>query len=349
MTQTGTIIERPRASGMSYLIKWRDGGKQKTETVRGTEADAQRRLRMVIDDLTTYIAPPMTLAEWSADYIEINVVGKRPATVARYRQHLGRVCQIYGATPLTDIKHSDVQRLYAGFIHDGLTVRTANAIISTLYRVLAKAVRSEHIKKNPAEGVEKSKPVDNPPDVLTAAGLKAFIDDLKGDNGGTSPERRFMSQIVMLAAMTGIRRGEVTGLTWSDFDRVNDTVRIANAKTPAGNRTIKLDPDTAAMMREHQRDQAVADPAARVFPGIRENLLSTRFAALAKRHGLPTGFRFHTLRHSHASLLLSAGVPVATVSKRLGHKNPGITYKTYAHALDADDDAAVAVMTGVLG
>jgi integrase len=350
MTQLGTITERPRADGeMSYLIKWRENGKQKTETIRGTEADAKRRLRMVIDDLTAFIAPPMTLAEWSADYRVTNVVGKRPATVARYRQHMGRVCQIYGATPLTDIEHDDVQRLYAGFIRDGLTVRTANAVISTLYRVLAKAVRSGHIEKNPAEGVEKGTPVDNPPDVLTADGLKAFIDDLKGDNGGTSPERRFMLQIVILAAMTGMRRGEIIGLTWADFDRANDTVRITGAKTPAGNRKIKLDPETAAMMREHQRDQAVADPAARVFPGIRENLLSTRFGALARRYGLPNGFRFHTLRHTHATLLLSSGVPVAAVSKRLGHKHPGITYKTYAHALDQDDDAAVNVMAGVLG
>ena len=78
-------------------------------------------------------------------------------------------------------------------------------------------------------------------------------------------------------------------------------------------------------------------------------MLSTRFKTLAKQHGLPNGFSFHSLRHTHATLLLSAGVPVATVSKRLGHKNPGITYKTYAHALDADDATAIAALTGVLG
>ena len=348
MTQSGTIQKRPRADGeISHLLKWREGGKQKTETVRGERPDAERRLKEIIAGLKAD-TPPMTLAAWADHYITISLAGKPDATVTRYRQHLGRVCQILGHKKLTDIGHDDVQRLYAGFIHDGLTVRTANAVTSTLRRALDKAIRSGHLDANPANGIETGTVSEDTPDVLSAGDLRSFIDDLKGE-GGTSPERRYMLQIVTLTAMTGMRRGEVIDLTWADFDRVNGSIKITGAKTPAGNRTIKLDPDTTAMMIEHLRQQAVVDPSARVFPGVRPELLSTRFSTLASRYGLPKGFRFHTLRHTHATLLLSSGVPVATVSKRLGHKNPGVTYATYAHALDNDDDSAINVMAGVLG
>jgi integrase len=64
--------------------------------------------------------------------------------------------------------------------------------------------------------------------------------------------------------------------------------------------------------------------------------MSSRIAEIAKRVGYP-GIRLHSIRHTHASQLLSSGDPIPTVSKRLGHANPSITLKLYAHALESDE------------
>ena len=345
MTQRGTITER---GPDRHQLRWRVNGKQLTETFHGTKPQAKRRLRDIITGLGVK-APPMTLTEWASPYLASYVVGKRPATIDRYRQHLDRVCSVLGDTRLRDLTPDMIQRLYAGLIADGLTVRTANAIIGTLSRALTKAVTACKLINNPADDIAMGKPEDCRADALDRDQLKTLLDGLRADSGGDSPERRFMYPMVMLAAMTGMRRGEIIGLTWADFNRANGTIRITGAKTSAGNRTIKLDEPTAAMMRSLQAQQAILDPTAPVFPGVRPTRLSERFSALAQRFSMPDGCTFHWLRHTHATILLSSGVPVAAVSMRLGHKDPSITYRVYAHALDGDDDAAAQAMSAALG
>lgn len=343
-TQRGSIIPRNGA----LLLKWRDNSKQRTETFHGSKPAAKARLREIIAGLDIPTLP-MTLLAWCDQYLASYVVGMRPATINRYRQHLDRVCRVLGDSHLDGLTHDMIQRLYAGLIADGLTVRTANAVIGTLSRALAKAVTAGKLTTNPADDIAVGKPEDPRAEALGRDQLKPLLDGLRADNRGDSPERRFMYPMVVLAAMTGMRRGEVIGLTWADFNRTTGTVKIIGAKTSAGNRTIKLDDPTAAMLRSLRAQQATLDPTAPVFPGVRPTRLSERFSALAQRLGMPDGCTFHWLRHSHATILLSSGVPVAAVSKRLGHKDPSITYRVYAHALDGDDDAAAQAMSAALG
>jgi integrase len=170
-----------------------------------------------------------------------------------------------------------------------------------------------------------------------------------------------------LAAWTGMRRGEVAGLTWRDIDldagtitvqraRVTVTsrdVRESKTKTGSGRRQVELDEETVAALeawQERQRQErdewpgewpshglvfALQDGAA-----LKPDWLTRWFQSHAKQAGLPQ-IRLHDLRHTHATILLAAGVPVKVVSERLGHSTPAFTMAVYQHVLPGMQREAV--------
>jgi integrase len=186
----------------------------------------------------------------------------------------------------------------------------------------------------------------------------------------------------VLATMGGLRRGEVVALRWEDVDldrgvltvrrqatEVGDTIRVTTPKTAAGeNRTVDLDSQTVAMLRGHRRAQArerlAFGPAyednglvfawedGRMYRPDYPGKAFTRLIGQVAYDGKPLRrVRLHDLRHLQASLMLAAGVPMAVVSKRLGHSNTGVTTDTYSHLLggvgaSAAEAAAALIPTG---
>ena len=156
-----------------------------------------------------------------------------------------------------------------------------------------------------------------------------------------------------LTAMTGMRRGEVIALRWSDVDidacrlsvRRSATctgyrVHVTPTKTPTSRRTIDVDEGTVAVLvqwRAVQAAELTSDGAPHVFTDnsgrmLHPHLLSQTFERLQVRAGLPR-IRLHDLRHTHATLLLKEGVPAKVVSERLGHANVAFTMAVYKHVL----------------
>ncbi len=180
--------------------------------------------------------------------------------------------------------------------------------------------------------------------------------------------------LLRVLAATGARRGEAYGLRWSDVDVEAGTVSIRHSvaavaggimvkdtKTHAARR-FALDPSTLAVLAAQRRRMearaaacAVAfDPNGFVFTAtgdgsapLHPDTVSGGFRRLCERAGLP-GIRLHDLRHLHATQLLAAGVPVRTVSGRLGHANASTTLNVYAHFLEASDREAATVIGGLL-
>lgn len=169
-----------------------------------------------------------------------------------------------------------------------------------------------------------------------------------------------------LLATTGMRRGEVLGLRWSDVDldagtvtirstrvRFGTTIMTSTPKTARGNRTISIGPATAAALRAWKRQQSAdrllagaswADSSGLVVTNVNGSppnpeAFSNLFVELAKRAGLPP-IRLHDVRHSYATAALASGVPVKVVSQRVGHADVGVTLKVYAHVLPGDDEDA---------
>lgn len=173
-----------------------------------------------------------------------------------------------------------------------------------------------------------------------------------------------------LAAATGMRRGELLGLRWTDvhldtgrievtqaLSAVGYTTSFSRLKTKTSRRCIILDPDTLEHLCAWRTRQAEVLAAAGrtntlglVFTGSDGGLLHPHLASQAFARAVQkltvTPIRLHDLRHTHASLLLRDRVPIKVVSERLGHSNPAFTMMTYQHVLPGmQDDAARAFAT----
>jgi integrase len=199
----------------------------------------------------------------------------------------------------------------------------------------------------------------------TAEQLRAFLDHVGGD-------RLFAAW--RLAATTGMRRGEVLGLTWTALSlnaataSICETIvagpgyapRTSSPKTQKGRRSVALDPETVAALRAHRRPQAEEklrlgpdyDDADLVFcredgTPLRPRSFSRMFENQVRRAGLPR-IRLHDLRHTHATLALAAGVHPKVVQERLGHAKINITLDTYSHAIPAMQADAAAQIAALI-
>ena len=204
-------------------------------------------------------------------------------------------------------------------------------------------------------------------DQAAANQLAVFAEQTMREN----MERRKIEQAaycmaVLLALSTGMRRGEVFALEWPDFDGGSIMVRravkgggnIGEPKSESGVRRIALGASfvkTLGFYRAWQESwmpQARWDEARYVIADANGNIanMSTfehwwaRFRGDAGFHGL----KYHELRHTHASLLIGAGVDVKTVQTRMGHSSADITMNVYAHAMPRNDEIAAAMLVDML-
>jgi integrase len=188
----------------------------------------------------------------------------------------------------------------------------------------------------------------------------------------------WLELLLALKAATGCRRGELLALTWTDVEYEIPPASITISKSlaqtrakgiflkaPKGRKTRRflLPPSAVQALQKHRAQQN--EIRAQVGPAYRTDLnlifateegeylkpgsVSAKVSLLARRLGFPKGISLHTLRHTHGSQLLSAGVPLPAVSKRLGHANTHITATVYAHALERDDELAAQAWEQLMG
>lgn len=200
--------------------------------------------------------------------------------------------------------------------------------------------------------------------VWSAAELQSFLTVI-------SAER--LAPAYFLAGHTGMRRGEVLGLRWTDVDvlrkrlsvrqaitAVAYQLRISDVKTGTARRTIDIDDPVVAQLTAWRKRQAeerlLVGPAYEdhglVFARpdgrpVHPEFLSRKFDRIVRTADLPV-IRFHDVRHTHASLLLKAGVPVKVVSERLGRASPGFTLNVYQHVIPGMQAEAAAAFSRLL-
>jgi integrase len=259
-----------------------------------------------------------------------------------------------GGIKLKSLKAADLRQFYGNLEKRGPSV--ARKAHQSVVDLLGLAVDDGYMAKNVARGravaPRKSAPTTNAWD---ADELRTFLQAVADDR---------LFACWRLAAMTGLRRGELLGLHWSAIDLENGRVTVAKTlvhtadgrqvwetpKTDQSRRVIDIDPGTVSSLRRHRVRQAeerlrslgawptegdnadvvFADPAGRpTLPAY----LSRRFGVLVDKVEGLRRIRLHDLRHTHATILLHEGVPVHVVADRLGHKSPSITLNTYAHVL----------------
>jgi integrase len=379
-----------RGGTWTYVVRVRDPqtGHMKDAWVGGfaTEHEAKvarNAARTAADQGTAVAATRITVREYLEEWLEASAARVRPTTLVSYTLHVRRyIVPAIGAGRLQQLTPAMIDKMNAALLKSGrmprrklaegekppppqgLSPATVRRCGATLHKALRDAVRKKLIPYNPADAVDlprvKAGAADAPDDlrVWTHFQLDRFLAHVAG-------ERLF--PMWRLAAWTGMRRGEIAGLTWRDVDtdtgtltvrraRVNVTsadVRESKPKTARGRRRVELDEETRvalAAWRERQEAERKAWQDAwsgddLVFTlqdgsALRPDYLSRTFQARAARAGLPV-IRFHDLRHTHASLLLAAGVPVKVVSERLGHSTVAFTMDVYQHVLPGQQREAV--------
>lgn len=231
-----------------------------------------------------------------------------------------------------------------------LAAKTILNLHQLVRAALDSAVTTGLLPDNPAAAVRPPDPRKRPSarrraTSWTAGELATFLEASASDRH---------SMLFRLAAATGMRRGELLGLRWSDVDLDTGRLEVTQAltavgyttssrlKTKTSRRCVTLDAETVEYLRAWRTEQAKALKAAGrtnklglVFTGTDGGLLHPHLAsqafARAHRNLAVTPIRLHDLRHTHASLLLRDRVPIKVVSERLGHSNPAFTMTTYRH------------------
>jgi integrase len=332
--------------------------RQKSQTVKGTKRDAERALREVLLSLEqgSYVKPnKITLGEllrqWLIEYASMNTTDR---TQESYTSIIERhLIPALGRVSLIELQAQHIQGYYVKKLSDGradgkggLSARSVVYHHRILSKALDYAVKMGLVVRNMAKVVKPPRVAMVTMQTLSPEEVSRFLD-----------MARDTDYYVYFATLlyTGLRRGELLALRWRNLDlgsgklAVVETAyrlgsgeyRIKEPKTPQSRRTVILPPSLVELFKVYRFDQELlriqlgislnADDFVFIRPDgspINPNVITLAFRRITKRAGLKD-VRVHDLRHTHATLLLKAGIHPKVVSERLGHANIGITLETY--------------------
>lgn len=348
--------------------KWHGG----FDTRRAAEVERAK----IVSDLHSggYVAPDrLTLTEWvRQSWLPMTRTRVKPSTFDSYRANMEtHVLPVLGSRALQQLTAPMLNTLYAELLSHGgergpLAAKTVRYIHTILHKALADAVDAGIIGANIAERAKPPRPNRSRAQRIECwepAELAAFLESVEGTRLETAWR---------LAAMTGMRRGEVLGLRWCDVDLDRSRIAVRNAivsvayelleSSPKSHqaRVIDLDPMTTTMLRSHRErserertefwaeydDRGLVVCAEDGSP-IHPQSFSQAFAKAVERAGLRR-IRLHDLRHTHATIAVMAGVPVKVISERLGHESPAFTLKQYAHVMPGMQAEAAELIAAVV-
>jgi integrase len=360
---SGHVVERgPNRWGIVLETRKDGRRKQKWSTFKGTKRAAQKRLAELITEREqgTYVEPSkQTVAlyfeEWLRDWAPAKA---GPKTLERYVQLAAHIVRAFGGRPMQQIRGGDLNRLYLDLRAKGLAPRTVKHVHVLVRRVFGHAVKQGDVKIDPCTQIDAPTAPFKEAPVLRSEEIPTMLNGVRNT---------VLYPIAVVALGTGMRRGELCALRWQDTDldggklEVRQSLeqthkgglRFKEPKTKRGRRTISLAPSVVDCLKVHHREQlelrmrlGLGKPPAdalvfSTFDGKPRspNPLGKKFADAMTACGLPH-VSLHTLRHTHASILIREGVDILTISRRLGHSSAAITLGVYGHLISSKDGAA---------
>ena len=315
------------------------------------------------------------LSEHVEDFMQSLAAGGVSEMHRRHvRQHLDRACKQMGATRLDDVTTAKVEGHLLALVEAGRSAKTRNHVRNELAQFFAWLVERGRWGRNPVEPVNRLNAEADPKrrrraltpeelqDLVAAARVRPLAGYIAGNHPNPTPETRVeletlglqRATLYLTVAMTGLRRGELKQLRWADLDLSGDpptvTVRAETAKSKRTD-TLPLAAPAVEALREwwaararvHWQIPVQGDP---VFDCIGRQCID-HFRADCEHGGVKLDTAegrvdFHSLRHTTASMLVQAGVPVWTAMELLRHVDPRTTMRVYAHVQGADRLDAVA-------
>jgi integrase len=354
-----------------------DGRRKQLRKRYKTEREARAALDAVRGDVAkgTYVHPSkITVAQACEDWLA-SKHGLKPSTLHGHRVNL--------APALAELGEVEVQKLSKRHIDDLVTAlragglasptgksrkswspRSVNYMLGLLTAVLRDQMRQGHVVRNVAELVDRIPADPKPPETFTPSELQAVLDHIDGDQYA----------IAWQLALTGLRRGEVAGLRWSDIDLSARTLQISSTrlrfgkhlvedtpKSRASRRTLPVPDHLAAALRTARAIQA-ADRLAlgeeyqasgyvvvdKCGAALSPHALTSRWARMLKAAGV-RHIRFHDARHTCGTLMHLQDVPIAVISAWLGHASKAFTMATYVHSQPEALTLAAQSFSNVIG
>ena len=366
----GTISRRKdgRWEGR-YYVPTEDGPKRKVIYGK-TRAEVSEKLTKALSDRANgivYDNENITIGEYLDVWLKRSVYGSvRQSTYDRDTNLVNNhIKPVLGSLKLKKLNSAHVQNFYRNRLDTGLSASTVRKIHDILRRGLAEAVDWHLTQRNVADVVKPPRPVPKEIVALSTDETRRLLDAAAEDR---------LEALYVLAVHTGMRQGEMLALRWQDVDIENAVLSVRRTltrrggkiafgepKTKKSRRSIRLTPQAVDALRahlerqlrdmeilgDHYQDQGLiftTDTGAPINPS---NLRQRSFTPLLKRAGLPH-MRFHDLRHTCATLLLSRGVHPKFVQELLGHATIAITLDTYSHVMPSMGDATAKAMEDAL-
>ncbi len=352
--------------------------RQRFEVFRGTKSAAKARLATLVENAKrggVASDDGLTFEDLAKRFIEAKSVSREGTTIQLYRRMLRcHIIPAIGAIKARKLTAAHITKLLVTATDTSPRKKTRGQPLGATSRrslrtlissVLEYGVRQDVVVRNVAKLVETPASAHREHLKFTREDVEAFI----GASAGTP-----LGPIIVFAIGTGLRRGEICGLQWSDIDLASGVFTLQRSaknlggeailgklKTPASRRTDSMPAFVLASLKEHRRTQLERllrlgirpEGGGFVFDNgagemIDPNDLSNDFGQFVKAKGL-RHIRFHDLRHGFATLGFDAGISLKAISERMGHANIHITSSVYVALLDATRAETSKAIDGYLG
>ena len=364
------LMAKKRANGEGSIRKRADGrwegrytagyhpetGKRIIKNVLGkTQAECKAKLSAALESvkgIDVSRADEYTVATWLRSWYDIYAKPNiRVATADRYHLMVEQyTIPRIGNIKLTKLTAHDLQKLYkelmengridrkSGHGNPGLSSTTVRSLHLMLHSAFERAVKERLIPRNPTEDCIAPKIQKFEMQILQPKHIKEYLN---------AANARGLLPMFYLELVSGLRKGELTALLWSDLDIQNRTISVSKqaswdtehqlilSRPKTGNsiREVSIPQDAVELLKqEHAKhpDNPWMFPSGRTGEMYYPDSVVTLHKRILKDAGLEH-IRFHDLRHTFATLALQNGVDVKTVSSMLGHYDAGFTLRTYTH------------------
>ena len=370
----GTIRKRSDGRWEARIIigHKNDGSPMYKSAFAKTQKSALKQLHQLLDlyrdvDLTEECR--MTLGEWMDKWLdEYMIFTIKENTIKGYRSQIDhQIKPFIGHKQLASLTTADIQKFYNKIKKEGrvhphpihghvLSDSMVRKIHMMLHEAMEVAVRERYIVRNPTDNTTIPKKTTTEKQVLDDSQLNRFLEAIQGEP--------YWHDFFYVEVMTGLRRGEICGIKWSDIDFNEGTlcikrsvstkegggVSIGETKTDAGVRTIIMPPSVATLLWKKRSDAInewvfphYTNPSDPLHPSSAYKKLKT----LLKRLELPL-LRFHDLRHTFATQATDGGVDPKTLAGILGHTDASFTLDTYTHVTSDMQRGASAIVNNMM-
>lgn len=353
----GTIRQRKDGRWEARVTVGRNPstGKQIQKSIYGkTQAEVSKKLRELckeVDDGIYKEPVKYTVKDWAEIWLNEYTSNLKPLTVKQYTTYINnRIVKNMGSVKLTRLDTPIIQRFYNQLTKEGLSPVTIKNIHSILHSMLETAVEVGYMRTNPSNVCRLPKPEKKQIKPLENADISKLLEALKGDK---------YESLYTVDLFTGLRQGELLGLTWDCIDFKKGTMYIyrqlqfnkgsyyftslKNGKT----RTIVLAPYVLNILRNQKAWQAECQLKSYGMWNNKDDLVFTNelgghltqnytyrhFKKIVSSIGIPDA-RLHDLRHTFAVSSLQSGNDVKTVQEALGHHTAAFTLDVYGHVTE---------------